>query len=570
MIEEKLELIRPGQIRTRYSPSPTGALHLGGVRTALFNFLFARKNLGKFILRIEDTDVERSKKQYEKGILESLKWLSINWDEGPIAVAQNQKSKIKNQKFIGEYGPYRQSERLDIYTKYLKKLLNEDKVYYCFCSKEDLEAEKQYQISIGIAPHYSGKCADLAKSTVKKYLKKKKPATIRLRVPLKIIEFEDEIRGKIKFDSSLMGDIIIAKDFTHPLYNFACAIDDYEMKITNVIRGEDILSNTPKQILLQEILGFPHPKYAHIPLIFGTDGSKLSKRHGAKSILEYKKEGYLPEAIVNFIAFLGWNPGDEREIFSLNALIRDFSLKKIQKAPAIFNPTKLDFLNGFYIRQKPIEKLTNLCLPYLIADDLITAVFKTRQYPPAYGGIEISQKYKISQTKEEISFDFLKKIIAVEQERLKKISEITELADFFFKDKLNYEKKLLQWKNMSDKEIKSSFDRIIKTLSKIKDEDFNRETLEKILLPEAEKFAKEIGRVGDLSADSAFVAEATSAKEAALAKADRGYLLWPFRVALTGKKATAGPFEIAEILGKKKVLKRIIRAHNILCARPST
>jgi len=249
----------------------------------------------------------------------------------------------------------------------------------------------------------------------------------------------------------------------------------------------------------------------------------------------------LPETIVNFIAFLGWNPGDEREIFSMPALIKDFSLEKIQKAPAIFNPNRLDFLNGFYIRQRSIEKLTDLCLPYLIVDGLITPVFKQRQYPPAYGGIEILQKYKISQTKEEISFDFLKKIIAIYQERLKKISEIAELTDFFFKDKLDYKKELLQWKNMSDKEIKFSFDRIIKILSKIKDEDFNKQTLEKILLLEAEKFGEKIGKAGD-----------------------RGYLLWPFRVALTGKETSAGPFEIAEILGKKKVLKRIKEAIEII------
>ncbi len=525
----KLKLIRPGQIRTRYSPAPTGVLHLGSVRTALFNFLFTKKNLGGFILRIEDTDIERSKKEYEKGILESLKWLGINWDEGPD--------------LGGSYGPYRQSERKETYSKYLKKLLNEDKAYYCFCSKEDLEAEKQYQISIGITPHYSGKCADLAKSIVKKYLKKKKPSTIKFRVPSKIVEFEDEIRGKIKFDTSLIGDIIIAKDLTQPLYNFTCTIDDYEMKITHIIRGEEHISNTPKQILLQEALGFSQSKYVHLPLVFGQDGHKLSKRHGAKSILEYKKEGYLPETIINFIAFLGWNPGDEREIFSMPALIKDFSLEKIQKAPAIFNPNKLDFLNGFYIRQKSIEKLTEMCIPYLIADDLITPVFKTEQYPPAYGGISITQDYKISKTGEIINFEILKKIVSIYQERLKKISEITELTDFFFKDKLNYEKELLQWKNMSDKEIKFSLDKIIKVLSKIKDEDFNREILEKILLPEAKKFGEKIGKVGD-----------------------RGCLLWPFRVALTGKKASAGPLEIAEILGKKKVLKRIEEAVKIIKA----
>ena len=524
MINPKLELIKPGQIRVRYCPSPTGAFHLGGARTALFNFLFAKKNLGKFILRIEDTDVERSKPEYEEDILESLKWLEITFDEGPGVG--------------GPYAPYRQSERKEIYSKYLKKLLKENKAYYCFCSKEDLKAEKQYQLSVGISPHYSGKCANLSKSEVDKELKEKKPFIIRFRAPSKIIEFEDEIRGKIKFDTSLTGDFVIAKDLTQPLYNFACTIDDYEMKITHLIRGEDILSNTPKQILIQEALGFPRLKYAHIPLIFGQDGSKLSKRHGAKSILEYKKNGYLPEVIINFIALLGWNPGDEKEIFSISSLFKNFSLKNVQKSPAIFNLTKLDFLNGFYIRQKSIEKITELCLPYLIADNLVIPVFKQQQYPPAYGGIELLQKYKISQTDKEISFDILKKIIAIYQERLKKISEISDLVDFFFKDKLEYDKNLLKWKDQTDKEIKTALDKLMKILSKIKDMDWRKENLEKILLPEAENFARKVTKkVGD-----------------------RGYLLWPFRVALTGKERSASPFEIAEILGKKTVLKRIKEA----------
>jgi nondiscriminating glutamyl-tRNA synthetase len=359
-MEEEFKLEKAGEVRVRIAPSPTGPLHLGTARTALFNFLFARKYQGIFILRIEDTDVERSKPEFEKDIIENLKWLGIEWDEGPDVG--------------GDFGPYRQSQRKEIYKKYLEKLLAEGKAYYCFCTKEELESERQYQLSIGQAPRYSGKCANLKKEEVEKYLKEGKPSVIRLKVPTKKIEVEDLVRGKIEFDSSLIGDFIIAKNFSYPLYNFACVVDDYEMRISHVIRGEDHLSNTPKQILIQEALGFPRPKYAHLPLILGPDRSKLSKRHGAVSISEYRKQGFLPEALVNFIAFLGWHPKTERYIYSLPALIKDFSLEKIQKGGAIFNIKRLEFLNGFYIRQKSIEKLTELCLPYLIESKLIEKI----------------------------------------------------------------------------------------------------------------------------------------------------------------------------------------------------
>lgn len=489
METEEFKFIKPGEVRTRIAPAPTGFLHIGTARTALFNYLFAKKNQGSFILRIEDTDIERSDPKWEKDIIDSLKWLGIEWDEGP----------------------YRQSERLDIYAKYLKKLLDEDKAYYCFCSEEELEAQRQYQMAIGEAPRYSGKCASLFKEEVKKYLAEGKPSIIRFRVPAKKLEFDDLIRGKLEFDASLIGDIAIAKNLTTPLYNFAVVIDDFEMKISHIIRGEDHLPNTPKQILLQEALDFPRTEYVHLPLILGPDRAKLSKRHGATAISEYKKAGYLPETLINFMAFLGWNPGTEREIYSMASLIKEFSIERIQKAGAIFNIKRLDFLNGFYIRQKSIEKLTELCLPYLIEKGLIAEEAKT--------------------------IENLEKMILLYQERLKKISEISELIDFFFKEKLEYDKDLLKWQEMTDKEVKNSLDRLEKILSKIKIEDFNRENLEKILILEAEEFAKKIGKAGN-----------------------RGYLLWPFRVALTGKKESAGPFEIGEILGKEKCLKRIKEA----------
>jgi len=547
MAVEDFKFRKPGEVRVRIAPSPTGRLHVGIVRTSLFNYLFAKKNRGSFILRIEDTDPERSKPEYEKDIMENLKWLGIEWDEGPIAPASasaKAQARKQNQKYIGDYEPYRQSERGEIYKKYLEKLLADDKAYYCFCSEEELEAQRQYQMSIGQPPIYSGKCRDLPQETVKKYLAEGKKSIIRFRTPSKKVEFDDLIRGRLEFDASLIGDISIAKNLAIPLYNFAVVVDDFEMKISHVIRGEDHISNTPKQILIQEALSFPRPVYAHLPLILGPDRSKLSKRHGTVAIAEYKKAGYLPEALVNFMAFLGWNPGGEREIYSMVSLIKEFSLERVQKGGAVFNIKRLDFLNGFYIRQRSVEKLTELCLPYLISAGLISPEFKTEQYPPAYGAPEIKQIYKIPATEEKINIDLLQKIVSIHQERLKKLSEISELTDFFFKDKLEYNKNLLKWGEMTDEEIKDAIDKLEKILSKIKEEEWNKENLESILMPEAEKIG--------LSAE-------------ALAKAgDRGYLLWPFRVALTGKEASAGPFEIAEIMGKEKTIKRIKVARELL------
>lgn len=480
MTSEKLKLKKPGEIRTRIAPSPTGFMHIGLARTALFNYLFAKKHEGVLVLRIEDTDRERSSLGSEKDIMESLQWLGINWDEGP----------------------YRQSQRLEIYKKYLENLLAEDKAYYCFCPEEELEAQKQYQMSQGLAPRYSGKCANLSREKVKQCLAEKKPCVIRFRVQDKKISFNDLIRDKLEFDTGLIGDIVVAKDINTPLYNFAVAVDDFEMKISHVIRGEEHISNTPKQILIQQALGFPQPVYAHLPLILGQDKTKLSKRHGAVSVLQFKKQGYLPEALVNFMAFLGWNPGGEREIYAMNSLIKEFSLDKVQKSGAVFNVKKLDFLNGFYIRQRSPEKIAGLCLPYL-----------------AEAGLEAD-------------LNLLQKVVSIYQERLKKISEIVELADFFFKQEIIYDKKLLGWNNMTNREIKKSLDKLDKILHKIKIEEWKKENLENILLAETGE--------------------------------DRGRLLWPLRAALTGKKASAGPFEIAEILGKEKTLQRIKEARKKL------
>jgi len=530
--EEQPILIQPGQVRVRIAPSPTGFLHIGTARAALFNYLFAKKYQGIFIIRIEDTDPERSKPEFEKNILDSFKWLGMDWDEGP--------------EVEGEYGPYHQSKRGDIYKKYTNQLLKEEKAYHCFCSKEDLEAHRQYLLSIGQPPRYSGKCASLSKKEVEEKLARGEKSVIRFKVSPKEVEFEDLIRGKIKFDASLIGDIVIAKDLTSPLYNYACVIDDVEMKISHVIRGEDHIPNTPKQILLYEALNFPVPKFAHLPLILGPDRTKLSKRHGAVSIAQYKKMGYLPEALVNFMVFLGWNPGTEREIYSIRSLIKEFSLDRVQKGGAIFNIKRLDFLNGFYIRQKTLEKLTNLCLPYLIEAGFIKELGGNPGNPEETEKLGLFKEekatFQIKETGEGISFETLTRIIAIYQERLKKLSEILELTDFFFKEKLNYSKNLLKWREMSDKEIGLALDTLNWSLSKIKEGDWTKENLEKVLLPEAKRFNNKIKKPIE----------------------DRGYLLWPLRVALTGKKASAGPFEIAEILGKEKTLKRIKEARGLM------
>ena len=511
MINDKLL----NKSRVRIAPSPTGFLHIGLARTALFNYLFAKKQEGSFVLRIEDTDLERSKPEYEKDILDNLKWLGLDWQEF-----------------------YRQSDRSDIYEKYIKKLLDEDKAYYCFCSEEELEAKRQDCLSRGEAPIYDGKCRNLDTKIIKKYLDEGRHSIIRFKTPKKKVAFNDFIRGKIEFDSSLIGDFSIAKTVKVPLYNFAVVIDDFEMEINYVIRGEDHISNTPKQILLQEALGFSQPKYAHLPLILGPDRTKLSKRHGAAAISEYRKIGYLPEALVNFMAFLGWNPGTEREIYSMNSLIKEFSLERVQKGGAVFNIKRLDYLNGFYIRQKSLDKLTELCVPYLIEADFIEPVGVDcpdgHNCPETLEMFEEKKtEFKIKETGEVIDFDFLKKIVKIHQERLKTLSEISGLTDFFFKDKLEYDRGLLKWKNMSEEEVIDTLDKLEEMLSKIETENFNKENLEKILISEAES------------------------------RGDRGKFLWPLRVALTGKKASAGPFEILEILGKEKVLERIREAREL-------
>ncbi len=408
------------KIRVRIAPSPTGFLHIGTARTALFNYLFAKKYRGVFIVRIEDTDLERSNPEFEKNILDGLKWLGLQWNEGPT-FSQKENVGIKN--YSGEYGPYRQSGRIENYAKYIQQLLDDGKAYHCFCTEEDLEAQRQEMMARGVAPKYSGKCASLSRKESKKLLDAGKPSVIRFRMPPKKSSFQDLINGQIEFDTDLIGDIVIArqnfvpqnlggqvKNFYTPLYNFAVVVDDFEMQISHVIRGGDHISNTPKQLMLQEALNFPKPEYAHLPLILGPDKTKLSKRHGSTAISDYCEQGYLPEALINFMVLMGWNPGNEREIFSLEELQREFSFEQINKSPAMFNVEKLDWFNGYYIKHKSLDELTLLCIPYLeklgfIARETIS---------------ETTKKFRILETNDMVSFKWLKRVVALEQERMKK------------------------------------------------------------------------------------------------------------------------------------------------------
>ena len=387
-------------------------------------------------------------------------------------------------------------------------------------------------MSQGESSIYSGKCSCLSREETAARLAKGEKAVIRFRTPIKKVEFRDIVRGEMEFDSALFGDFVIAKSLEEALYNFVVVVDDAEMKITHVIRGEDQLSNTPKQILIQEALGIARPQYAHLPLIMGPDRSKLSKRHGAVAVTDYRKQGYLPETMVNFMAFLGWNPGTDREIYSLSALVKDFSLEKIQKGGAVFNTKRLDYLNGFYIRQYPLDSLAELCLPYLAEAGLIEIIS------------EDLRSFVIKATGERTDFEFIKRVIFYHQQRLKKLSEISELASYFFVGKLNYEKDLLKWKDADKNDIAAALDETKNIFSNLEVGEWTRENLEKTVLGAAAGLAKKISKN----------------------EQDRGYLLWPLRASLCGMKMSIGPFEMAEVLGKEKTLKRVQDAIDLLNA----
>jgi len=374
-------------VRVRFAPSPSGSLHIGNVRTALFNWLFARKNRGTFILRIEDTDVERTYQSAYQGILEDLQWLGLNWDEGP----------------------YKQSERLDIYKSYAFKFLEEGLAYKCFCSPEELEREREIAIKEGKPPRYSGRCSRLSPEEVSRLEAEGTPYSIRFRIPKDAYFVVDDIvRGRIEFDvNAITGDFIILRSDGMPTYNFAVVIDDYLMNITHVIRGEDHLSNTPRQLLIYRALGVNPPRFAHLPMIVGSDRSKLSKREGAFSVRELREEGFLPEGVVNYLALLGWSPkGDE--IKTLDQLIEEFSLEDVSPSPSAYDPAKLRWINRQHILRLEGERLLEYAMPFLNdignypKDWLLKAIISIREYAETLRDIpEYIKKYYLN----EVSLD---------------------------------------------------------------------------------------------------------------------------------------------------------------------
>lgn len=333
------------QIRVRFAPSPTGFLHIGNARTALFNWLFAKKNNGRFVLRIEDTDVERSNERYVQVIMEDLRWFGLEWDEGPD--------------IGGEYGPYRQSLRNNIYKQYFEVLKKKGLVYPCYCTPEELEERRLLAEKKGEPPRYDNRCRNLVNPP------QDRNPVWRFKVPEKTVAVKDIVRGDISFDTSLMGDFIIIKQDGNPTFNFAVSVDDMCMKITHIIRGEDHLSNTPRHILLWEAFEAEPPVIAHNTLTLGPDGARLSKRHGAVSVKEYRRLGYLPEGLLNYLALLGWSSGGKKELFTIKELIEAFSLEGLSTSQALFNKEKLDWVNSYHIRNMEPARLTNLCIPYL-------------------------------------------------------------------------------------------------------------------------------------------------------------------------------------------------------------
>jgi glutamyl-tRNA synthetase/nondiscriminating glutamyl-tRNA synthetase len=338
--------------RVRFAPSPTGQLHIGNVRTALYNWLFARKTGGTFVLRIEDTDVERSEKRYEDQLMEDMRWLGLDWDEGPDVG--------------GPYPPYRQSDKMGVYRSYAERLIRERKAYYCFCTAEELESERQQATAQGGQPIYSGKCRRLDPAEAERRRAAGEAAAIRLKIPEHPIRFHDIVRGDVEFSNEVVSDPIIVRSSGMPVYNYVVVIDDADMKITHVIRGDDHISNTPKQVALYEALGLPVPEFAHLSTILGPDRERLSKRHGATSVANFREMGVLPEALMNYLALLGWAPsGGDREIFSKDDLIREFSLERVTPAPAIFDNDKLNWLNRHYLKQSPPERIHSLAAGFL-------------------------------------------------------------------------------------------------------------------------------------------------------------------------------------------------------------
>ncbi len=470
------------KIRVRFAPSPTGYLHVGGARTALFNYLFAQHNGGDFLLRIEDTDINRSDKKMTELIFDGLKWLGIVWDGDPVF----------------------QSNNTSRHREVCEELLSRGSAYRCFCTQEELNEKRKAALSRSGEYRYDRKCMNLSGDEIKDKIEKGVPHVYRFRVVEGETVFNDMIRGNVTVQNSQIDDFIILRSDGTPVYQIAVVVDDHDMRITHVIRGDDHLSNTPKQIMIYKAMGWNVPHFAHVPMILGPDRKRLSKRHGATSIEEYRDAGILPEAFVNFLALLGWSPGDNREIMTIEEIIRMFSLDRVSKNPAVWDEDKLVWINGQHINRMDDRNLLNRIAPLLIENDLI------------------DEDYLI---KEE---DYLLKFVRLLKSRMKRISDFVERGYYFFKDPSGYEEKAVS-KYWMRKESCSRLERITESLNRIV--NWKEAELEKVIRGAAEQ-------------------EGVGA----------GHYIHPLRLAITGFSVSPSIFELMEVLGKDRVIRRLERA----------
>jgi len=484
-------------IRVRFAPSPTGYLHIGGLRTYLYNWLFAKKNKGEIILRIEDTDRKRLVDKAVNNFIEILKNIDLPWDKGPIF----------------------QSENLKKYQEKVKELVDKGRAYYCFCSKERLDKLREKQKENNLPPRYDGHCRDLNQKQVKDKIDQGLPYVIRLKVPEdeENIVFEDVIRGKITYNTVDIDDQILLKSDGWPTYHLANVIDDHDMGISHVIRGEEWLSSTPKHIILYNFFNWQLPKFVHVPLLLNKDHSKLSKRQGDVSVGDFLKKGYLKQPLINFLALLGWNPGTEQEIFTLNELINSFSLKKIQKSGAIFNIEKLNWINGRYIRKMNLDDLVHKVMPFL----------RTTNYFQ-----EIDKGSFKAINGREFDISYIKSVVSIQRNRMNTLKDIIDLSRLFFQD-IDYSKEILNWKLTSDKKTITNLKIVKDEFDKISLKEFNANKIQDILKNLADKYGT-------------------------------GDIFWPTRVALSCQKNSPQPNKIAATLGKELSIKRIEKAINKL------
>ncbi len=487
-------------IRTRFAPSPTGYVHIGNLRTTLFEYLFAKKNKGVFIIRVEDTDQERLVPGAMEGMLKTLQWVGIIPDEG---VTLDSAGNVTQK---GDFGPYIQSERLPIYKKYAEELLNNGSAYYAFDTTEELSAMRERQQARKLPTKYDREHMrnqyTLSADEVKNILASDAPRVVRLKVPAsEEVVFDDIVHGKTVFDCKEIDDQVLLKSDGFPTYHLAVVVDDHLMEITHVIRGDDWISSTPKHLLLYKAFGWMPPLHAHLPLVIGGDKLKLSKRKGDVSTESYRAKGYLPEALVNFLAFLGWNPGTEKELYSMEELIKDFSLEKVSKAGAIFNVEKLDWYNKEYLKCIPLSELA----------------IRARQWFEQAEWFE-----KLTMNNEQIT-----NAIALERERVTTLAELPAAIKFIF-ELPDYSKELLVWRKGTLEEVKKILPELKNYLDTISIQEWNKALLEQ--------------KIGGWIKQKNY---------------STGNVLWPLRVALSGQQNSPGPYEIAVVLGKDDTLNRL-------------